>query len=97
MHKWFELVAAELRVSGIDMRKALAKDIEIPATPELVKECIWRVTQNAMFSKESTTELTTKQVIEVYEVLNKHLGETLHIHVPFPSLDELMLHDLSNN
>ena len=96
MHLWFELVSDEFRAAGYDMKQILAKDIAIPATPQLIKECMWRVTQDAMYSKNSTTELTTAETTKVYEVLNRHLGEKFGIHIPWPSTEEQMLQDLTS-
>ena len=51
----------------------------------MIKHILWRPFQEVMYQKKSTTELTTKEVSQVYETLNRHLGTKLGIHVPFPS------------
>ena len=38
-----------------------------------------------MTGKHSTTELNTVDPSEIYEVLNRHLGERLGVHVEWPS------------
>lgn len=96
LHKYYELVAHEFREAGYDMKQILGKHIAIPATPELIKECIWKPIQNSMYSYDSTTQLTTDEISKVYEVLNKHLGEQFGIHVPWPSIEEQMLQDLTS-
>jgi hypothetical protein len=40
--------------------------------------------------KESTTELTTKEIDLVFDTINKHLGEQFGIHIDFPSIETLM-------
>lgn len=84
MHKYFSLLSESLNAAGYDVSKTLRHDIDIPWNESLVKELLWRRPQIAITGKESTTELNTKEVSEVYEILNKHLGEKLGIHVPWP-------------
>ena len=85
LHLYFELLADELNSAGLDMKKTLKQTVDIPWSKETVKDYLWRPIQNAQLEKESTTELTTDEINKVYEVLNRHLGEKLQIHVPFPS------------
>ncbi len=87
MHKYFRLLAEELNDAGYDMKSTLNEDREIPWTEENVKNHLWRPIQEAMLSKESTMDLETKEVNQVYEVLNRHLGEKLGISVMFPVED----------
>jgi len=65
-------------------------------TPESVKEYLWRATQKVMLTKESTTELTTDEITKVYEVINRFMAENHGVSVPFPSIEELMLKDITN-
>lgn len=90
LYLYFTHLAAALNASGFDMKRTLKQDAEIPWTPELVKEFLWRPLQNALLNKESTTELTTKEIDEVLDVLTRHLGEKLGISVEFPSVDSLI-------
>jgi len=84
IHKFCAMLAEELVAKGIDMKALLKPGIEIPATPELVKNHIWKPVQDIMLDKESTTELTTKEVDMVYQVVSRHLAEKHGISVPFP-------------
>lgn len=85
LHKYFTLLADELNAAGYDMRRTLKPGVDIPWTPELVKQYLWKGIQEAMLGSDSTRELTTKEIDKVYDVLNKHLGETTGVHVAFPS------------
>lgn len=85
MHLYFTLLANSLNDAGLDMKKVLKPSIDINWTPEAVKEYLWKPIQDAMFQKDSTTKLNTKQVGQIYEVLNRHLGEKLEVHIPFPT------------
>lgn len=85
LHKYFTLLAEELNLAGYDMKRTLKPSVEIPWTPDSVKEFLWKPVQHAYLDKESTTELTTKEIDKVYDVLNRHLGETTGVTVVFPS------------
>jgi len=93
MHKYFEMVASELCEMGLTVEKVLTKPLEIPWTPELVKELMWRRVQEAMFGKKSTTELTTKEVNEVYEVVARFLADKQGIVIEFPERIDADKHD----
>jgi hypothetical protein len=84
LHLFFSLVAETLNDAGLDMKKTLKPEIDIDWTPESVKNYLWRPVQKAMLGKESTTELTKLEVGQVYETLNRFLGEKFAVHVPWP-------------
>lgn len=88
LHKYFELLARELNESGYDMKRTLKPGIDIPWSPDTVKEYLWKPIQNAQLMKESTTELTTKDIDIVYDTLNRHLAEKTGVHVEFPSNEQ---------
>ena len=94
IHKYFGLLAKTLNDGGLDMRKVMKQDVAIPWTPETVKDNLWRPVQEAFCKKKSTTKLTTKEIGQIYEVLNAHLGQVFSVHVPFPSNDVQMLRDM---
>lgn len=89
IHKYYELLAEELNNAGLSMMKVLKAEAEIPWTSNSVKEHLWRPIQVAQLDKESTTDLNTKEIGEIYETLNRYIGEKLGVHVAFPSMDEL--------
>ena len=93
LHKYFELVAEVLNNAGLDMRKALKPGIEIPWTKDAIKDYLWRPVQMEYLRKRSTTELTTKDIDKIYDILNRFLGEKFGLYEPFPSLEELILQD----
>jgi hypothetical protein len=89
LHLWFDMVAEALNDAGYDMRKTLKPGVEIPWTKETIKDYLWRPVQMEYLRKRSTTELSTKDIDKVYDILNRHLVK-FGIHTPFPSLDELI-------
>jgi len=90
LHLMFTMLAEELNKQGLDMRKTLKPSIDIWWTSENLKEYLWRPIQKATVVKESTTELTTKEIDKVFEVLMKHLGEKFGVYIPFPSIEEVL-------
>ncbi len=91
LHVLFELLANELNTGGLDMRKTLKAAVEIPWTGRSVKEYLWRPIQKAQLNKDSTTELTTGEIDQVFETINRHLGETFSLNVQFPSIEQILL------
>ena len=88
LHLYLQLLSDELNDAGWDMRAVLKPEVEIPWTVTSAKEYLWRPIQEIMLQKKSTTKLTTKELQQVWEVVNRHVGEKCHIHVPFPSEEE---------
>lgn len=90
LHLYFRLLAEELNKAGLDMKKVLNPGVEIPWNEKSVKEFLWRPIQDASVQKESTTQIETKEIDKVYDILNRHIGEKFGVHVPFPSEEELI-------
>ncbi len=67
------------------MRKTLKPGVEIPWSGNTVKDYLFRPIMKAQTGKDSTTELTTKEIDAVYDTLNRHLGEKFGVTVGFPS------------
>lgn len=87
LHKYFELVADELNSAGYDIKKTIQHQMDIPWSKESVKELIWRQAQKTYLQKVSTTELSTKDIDGIYDVVNRYLAG-FGIHVPFPSFPD---------
>jgi len=95
MHLWFQMLADELNDAGLDMRKTLKPEIDIPWRKQTIKDFLWRPVQEIYLKKRSTTELTTEDINAIWEILNRHLGEKFGIHIPFPSIEELELKEFN--
>lgn len=85
MHKYFQMLADELNGAGLTIEKTMTQPIELPWSPDTIKELMWRKVQMALTEKESTTELERNEITEIYDVINKHLSQTFGVHVPFPT------------
>lgn len=88
MHKYFDLLSEKLNEGGLDMRVVMKPDVDLPWTPENVKNLLWRPIQEAYLKKHSTTELETGEINEIYEILTRHLGEKFGIFVDFPHIED---------
>ena len=78
-------VADEMNAAGHGLKAVLEqKVLDVPCTQENMKEIVFKGLTLAMFNKDSTTKLTTVEVNEVYEVMNRWLGEKFGVYVPFP-------------
>jgi len=89
LHVYLRLLSDALNTAGLDQRKVLKEDIDIPWTPEAVKIHLWKVIQKAVIGKESTTEAERGDYTKVHEVLTRHLGEKLGIdYIPWPEKRE---------
>lgn len=84
-HKYFEEVARELNNQGIDV-KVLVSNLRVDATPEMMKN-IYRAIGKEKFGITSTEELTTSQVTQCYEEMNRLLA-SVGVHISFPSQSE---------
>ena len=85
LHLWLRQLAEVLTEIGFDMRSV---KVEIKPTEENLKECFFKPVMSALYPEiGSTTEMSTAQVVECVDVLNKALGEKLGVHVPWPCIE----------
>lgn len=97
LHLYFTHLSEELNMSGLDMKKTLKPGIDIWWTQKTVKEYLFRPIMKAQLLKDSTTELTTKEVDEVIKTISKHLGERFGIEVDFPSIETIIKNERLND
>lgn len=90
LHLYYSLLSDEFNNQGLDFEKIFKNPVAIIITPEIIKECMWKPLQKAMFGTKSTTKLSKqKQIDMIYDVLNKKLSESFGIHIPFPNKEDL--------
>ena len=87
MHLYFRLLADALNDAGQDMRKTLRQDIDIPWTPISVKENLWKPVLLAYKQKTSTTQMNTRDIDAIYDIINREIGGRTGVFVPFPSIE----------
>ena len=82
-------VANALNEQGVDLKAVLEKKaIPVSCTQDNIKENIFKPILAAMFPpKTSTTELTTGEVTEVYEHMNRWTANEFGVSMEFPHDD----------
>ena len=91
LHKFFVIIATELNDLGEEFTyQGLSVDaISTMYTPDIVKNFFWRPIQIALFDIKSTTDLTTRQMNDIIDVIVKFFGEK-GVYVEFPNKEQLL-------
>ena len=90
LHKLFTDVSSHCVSVGLDQKTVVNKleSYSCPTSPAFVKS-VWKAIQLSITGKESTTELTSKEVDEVYEVFSKFWSEITGEYFKFPNITNL--------
>ena len=101
LHKYFELMADELNNTP---HASVQEVVTLPIswTKNNFKEIIWHKVQLSMFpdavnedGEPSTAKLTTKEVGEVYEEVNRLISKVAGVGMEFPSYEEQRIESLT--
>jgi hypothetical protein len=87
LHKYLEIVSIKMNDAGYTQRKLIGTfkaGFELPVTPHMLKD-IFREVGRAMYKKESTADLDTKEISKVYKIVDQRLAEVTGISVPWPT------------
>ena len=87
MHKYQRLLADAFNDKDLSVEKVLSKPLEMPWTKNLIMELIWRVVQQSLYGTKSTTELSTTEISEIYEVINRFTAQEWGISIEWPCED----------
>jgi hypothetical protein len=87
MHLWAEQWSVMLNQGGHTVRQTLKEDWDTMWSKYLFKELIIKKLAKAMFDKESTTELTSKEINQIVDIVSKNLSN--YGYIPFPDIEEL--------
>jgi hypothetical protein len=82
LHLFCTMLADALNAAGLDMKKTLKPDAEIPWDCASVKERLWKPIQEAVIGKLSTTEADRTEYSKVHEILAHHLATKLGVQAP---------------
>ena len=85
LHMFCQNLADTLNDAGLDQKKVLKPEVDIPWTMEAVKEGLWKPLQEVVTGLKSTTKPEASQYSAIYELLNRHLTMKLGIHEPWPT------------
>jgi len=89
LHLWFTQLAEALNLAGWDMRKLIKQEVDISWSGISIKEYLWRPIQEIYLKKKSTTQLKTEEIDQIYDQVNRIVGQRTGVYVPFPSIDTL--------
>jgi hypothetical protein len=87
LHLWAEQWAEMLNAEGHTVRATLRDDWDTIWSKELFKELVIKKLAKAMYGKKSTTQLTSKDIDQIFDVVTKNLSE--YGFVPFPSEEDV--------
>ena len=90
LHLLMTHIADELNESGLSMMRVLSRQAEIPWTPTSAKDYLFRPFIHAMYSKDSTTKLTTKEIGDAMNAMCDHLAKVTGKVFEIPSIDSLI-------
>jgi len=87
VHLYLDIVAKVLADEGHTMQDVVKaiRTAEILPTKNALKEVVWKPLLLIIAGINSTTKQTSDNTQQVYEAMNKWLGQEFQIHVPFPS------------
>jgi len=91
LHKYCEMLAEGFNDAGYDQRTVIAQfkeGFDVPWTMEAVK-AIFRQVAHVMYGVNSTKELTNKEMIEVYDVVDARLAEITGVRMDWPSEESM--------
>lgn len=88
LHSALTEIAADLQQQGIERRNIVdaLEGYEAPITMEFLKE-VYKTICYTMYGKTSTTDLTTKQMVDSWEVFSKFMAENYGVTYFWPSQD----------
>lgn len=95
LHLGLQHLAEALNDAGLDMKKVLKPEVDIPWTKDTCKKYLFKPILDAYLEKESTKEMETAEVSKVWDIMMRHLSEKFGVYTPFPSDEPQMLQDLS--
>jgi hypothetical protein len=84
LHKGCELLANKLNDAGLDMKRTLKPWVDIPWTGDSVRVFMFNSIASIMFDGKTSHELSTTEIQEVWQVLNRHLPEQHSIEQEWP-------------
>jgi hypothetical protein len=86
LHVYLRQVSRTLNDAGLSINTFFKEGYQVPFNEMTVKDEIWHKMQVAVTGKEHSSDLTPKEMTEVFDRLNCVLADK-GIHVPWPSKD----------
>ena len=91
LHLGLGMIADSLNEAGLDIRKVLKPEVEIPWSVYMVKEYLFRPVMKLMTGKDSTKQLDKLNEIDgIWDTVMRFLGQNHRVeYIPFPVNEEL--------
>ena len=89
LHLMFKQLAELLNTYGLKCDDKII-DIDVPWSAVSVKENIWRPVQKAFSGKESTTELSTTDIDDIFKVIINSVSQRTGENLQWPSVESLI-------
>jgi len=98
LHAALTEIAADLQQQGIERRNIVdsLEGYSAPITMEFLKE-VYKTIIYTMYRVDSTTKLTTKQMVDSWDVFSKFMGENYGISYVWPSQEAKEFESYYNN
>lgn len=96
LHLYASKMAKGMNQAGITQRELTGKfkeGFELPVTESMIKD-VFREVGKAMYQKESTADLSSKEICEVYKVVDQRFGEVTGVRHEWPSKEVLILRSM---
>jgi len=88
LHLYLELLSTALNDGGFDVQTTIT--VPVSFTPQTVKEYMFKRIMSALYpDKVSTTELSTVEIQDVYEELNRITADKFGISMNWPSHEDM--------
>lgn len=98
LHAALTEISNDLTEKGIE-RRTIVQGLEgytAPVTPQFLKE-VFKTIIYTMYHKTSTTDLTTKEMVDSWDVFSKFLSEQYHCEYTWPSQESKEFESYYNN
>ena len=91
LHLYLRELSQGLNDGGFDAKKVLKPEVSIPWDRDgvMAKNLLWRPVQEIVTGIESTTDLSTKQMQAIYQIIDRHIAEKFGVQVEWPSEERM--------
>jgi len=85
LHMFLTNLANALNDAGLDMKRTLKHEVDIPWSMPMAKEYLWKPMQKVVTGQESTAKVKTVDYPLIYETLNRYMSDKFGISVQWPT------------
>ena len=87
---FFKVISEQFKNAGQTFNyTVLSIEFQLPFTPIIVREQIWKPIQKALFDIDTTKDLDTDKINQIIDVFTLHFAKS-GLNIEFPSLQSLL-------